>query len=244
MSLVLYSGVHFSLTPGLLLTVSTASTEAAQRGEVTHPYTHSVAEPPPLPPSRRSAGSGVGSCGGRARLGRRIRIWGQQASGRGGRAPGEGLCFPGIGGRERWAAAPGWVGWTCTREATAPWKLGTGDSGQDPGLGIVNRLERSASQKSGGPGQRTGAGTSHRVLQQRAGGGRGPQSCRGAGRGRAGVSRVRGDRGAGGAPGTPLSVPARRPSPRPAPRRTLSRSRGQAMTRTDRAAGGAGAAPA
>lgn len=200
-----------------------------------------MAEPPPLPPSRRGAGSGVGRCGGRAI--HRVKGWDRGT-----------VSIPGVGVHRVESSASQKLGSqgrgqhlggrTCPEWKVVSRELGSGESGQDSGVGGVPREEHCVSQELGDPGQRTGAGTSHRVLQQGAGGGRAPPCSRGAGRGRARVTRVRGDRGAGGAPGTPLSVPREDPPPRPTPRRALSRSRGRAMTRPQPGGGAAGGAPA
>lgn len=196
------------MTP--LLTIPTLSTEGTQK-QSDSPR-HSVAEPPALPPSWRGAGSGVGRCGRRAI--HRVEGWdpGQRAS------PGWACTWRVLlprswGGVPEVWAAPGW-------EDMHPVEgcfQGIGARGQRAGSEGWGRVAGGTIcfPRVGGPGQRTGAGTSHRVLQQGAGGGRAPPCSRGAGRGRAGVTRVRGHRGAGGTPGSPLSLP--REDPRRAP---------------------------
>lgn len=202
-----------------------------------HPQTQCGRTPTPATFTEWRAESGAGRCGGRAI--QRVEGWDQGDSEhpRGGRAPGGEFCFPGVGVPGAWAA-PGWEGVPRVEGCSQ----GVEDWGQRAGSGGWGRAQGGTIcfPGVGGPGQRTGAGTSHRVLQQGAGGGRAPPCSRGAGRGRAGVTRVRGDRGAGGAPGTPAQCPARGPPPRPTPRRALSRSRGRAMTRPDRGGGAAG----
>lgn len=150
----------------MLLTISTASTEAAQRGEVTHPQTHSVAEPPPLPPSRRSAGSGVGSCGGRARHGKEDLALGAAGIGGGGACTRWRAVLP----RNRWAERGGqhlggWGGHV-PEGRLLPGSWGPGTAGRIRGLGSCTGwnalLPRSRGSRDSGPARGLATASSSR----------------------------------------------------------------------------------